>query len=64
MAIDFALQRFRLYLAGSPDDTVIITDHSPLMNIFNGKFSGSIRTERIKLRHQDFRFCVNDQKGQ
>ena len=44
--------------------TVIITDHSPLMNIFNGKRSGSIRTERIKLRHQDIRFCVNYQKGQ
>ena len=64
MAIDFALQRFCLYLAGSPDDTVIITDHSPLMNNFNGKCSGSIRTERIKLRHQDIRFCVNYQKGQ
>ena len=64
MAIDFALQRSCLYLAGSPDDTVIITDHSPLMNIINGKCSGSIRTERIKLRHQDIRFCVNYQKGQ
>ena len=64
MAIDFALRRFRSYLVGSPNDTVIITDHSPLMNIFNGKRSGSIRTERIKLRYQDIRFCVNYQKGQ
>ena len=64
MAIDFAACRFHLYLVGSPNDTVIITDHSPLMNIFNGKHSGSIRTERIKLRHQDIRFRVNYQKGQ
>ena len=64
MAINFALRRFRSYLVGSPNETVIITDHSPLVSIFNGKRSGSIRTERIKLRHQDIRFCVNYQKGQ
>ena len=64
MAIDFALRRFRSYLVGSPNETVIITDHSPLVSIFNGKRSGSIRTERIKLRYQDIRFCVNYQKGQ
>ena len=34
------------------------------MNIFNGKCFVSIRAERIKLRHQDIRFCVNYQKGQ
>ena len=56
MAIDFALRRFRSYLVGSPNDTVIITDHSPLMKVFNGKRSDSIRTERIKLRHQDIDF--------
>ena len=64
MAIDFALRRFRSYLVGSPNETVIITDHSPLISIFNGKRSGSIRTERIKLRHQDIRFIVDYQKGQ
>ena len=64
MAIDFALRRFRWYLVGSPSDTVIITDHSPLMIIFNVKRSGSIRTKRIKLKHQGIRFCVNYQKGQ
>ena len=51
MQIDFTLHRFHLYLAGSPNDTVVITDHSLLMNIFNGKRSGSISTVRIKLRH-------------
>ena len=64
MAIDFALRRFRSYLVGSPNKTVIITDHSPLISIFNGKRSGSIRTERIKLRHQDIRFIADYQKGQ
>ena len=64
MVIDFALHRFLLYLVGSLNDTVIITYLSFLMNIFNGKLSGSIRAERIKLRHQDIRFCVNHQKGQ
>ena len=49
MAIDFALRRFRSYLVGSPSDTLIFTDHSPLINIFNVKCSGSIRTNRIKL---------------
>ena len=63
MAIDFALGRFCSYLVGSPNDIVIITDHSPLMNIFNGKRYDSIRTERIKLRLQDIRFGVNYQKG-
>ena len=56
MAIDFALRRFRPYFVGSPNDTVIITDHSLLMKVFNGKRSDSIRTERIKLRHQDIDF--------
>ena len=64
MAIDFTLRRFRSYLVGSPNQTVVITDHSPLISIFNGKCSGSIRTERIKLRHQDIRFIVDYQKGQ
>ena len=56
MAIDFALRRFRPYFVGSPNDTVIITDHSLLMKVFNGKRSDSIMTERIKLRHQDIDF--------
>ena len=37
----------------------MITDHKPLCPIFNGNRKGSIRTERIKLRHQDIRFTVN-----
>ena len=36
VAIDFTLRRFRIYLAGAPDIT-IITDHKLLCAIFNGK---------------------------
>ena len=41
----------------------MITDHKPLWSIFNGTHHGSIRTERIKLRHQDIRFQVEYQPG-
>ena len=36
-AVDFALRRFRLYLQGAPNDTIIVTDHHPLLNLFNRK---------------------------
>ena len=64
MDIDFLLRRFHSYLPGSPNETVVITDHFPLISIFNGKRCGSIRTERIKLRHQDITFYVTFRKGQ
>ena len=63
LAIDFALRRFRQYIVGSPTKIQVITDHQPLCSIFNGKRQGSIRTERIKLRHQDIRFTVAYQRG-
>ena len=62
-AVDFALRRFRNYLVGAPDIVNVITDHKPLGPIFNGNRTGSIRTERIKLRHQDIRFKVSYQPG-
>ena len=62
-AIDFALRRFRKYIVGSPKDIIIVTDHKPLCSIFNGKKQGSIRTERIKLRHRDISFKLVYQKG-
>ena len=62
-AVDFALRRFRLYLLGAPNDTIIVTDHHPLRNVFNGKRNGLIRTEHIKLRHQDIRFWLQYKKG-
>ena len=63
LGIDFALRRFRNYIVGSPTAVLVITDHKPLEAIFNGKRKGSIRTDRIKLRHQDIRFTVVYQTG-
>ena len=63
MAVDFALMIFRLYLVGAPNDTIIVTDHHPLLSVFNGKRNGSIGTERTKLRHQDIRFSLQHGKG-
>ena len=62
-AIDFALRRFRQYVAGAPNDVEVITDHEPLRSIFNGTKTGSVRSERVKLRHQDLRYMVRYQKG-
>ena len=63
LAVDFGLRRFRNYLIGAPDTITVITDHKPLCPIFNGNRSGSFRTERIKLRHQEIRFSVQFQPG-
>ena len=50
MAVDFALSRFCFYLVGAANDTIIVTDHPPLLIVLNGKRNGSIRTGRINLR--------------
>lgn len=63
MGLDFGLRRFRHYLVGSPQVITVVTDHKPLCPIFNGNREGSIRTERIKMRHQDIQFDVVFQKG-
>ena len=55
---DFGLRRFRNYIVGSSHKITVITDHKPLCSIFNGTRLGTIRTERIKLRHQDVPFQV------
>ena len=62
LAIDFALRRFRFFIAGGPK-VVIVTDHKPLVPIFNGTRLGSIRSERIKLRHQDLLYEIKWEKG-
>ena len=62
-AINYGLTRFRHYLVGSPENIVIITDHKPLCSIFNGTRHGSIRTERMKLLHQDIPYQVEYRKG-
>ena len=63
MGLDFGLRRFRKYVVGTQEPVNLITDHKPLCSIFNGKRKGSIRTEKIKMRHQDVRFQVLYQKG-
>ena len=63
MGLDFGLRRFRKYLVGAPDPISVVTDHKPLCPIFNGRSKGSIRTEKIKMRHQDVQFNVIYQKG-
>ena len=61
-AIAFALRCFRNYIVGVPNIEVI-TDHKPLCPILNTHKQGSIRTDRIKLRHQDINYQVIYQKG-
>jgi hypothetical protein len=63
MAVDFALRRFRQYLVGSPLPCVIVTDHKPLLSVFNGRRSGSIRSETVKMRHQNIQYNVQYRKG-
>lgn len=63
MGLDFGLRRFRNYLVGAPNTVKLITDHKPLLPVFNGKRKGSIRSEKIKMRHQDINFELIFQKG-
>ena len=63
VGVDYGLSRFRNYLVGSPDITVVVTDHKPLVAIFNGRRRGSVRTENVKFRNQDIDFRVIYQKG-
>ena len=62
-SIDFGLRRFREYLVGSPHTVKVITDHKPLVPIFNKNRKGSVRTQRIRLRHQDIPYVVEYRKG-
>ena len=63
MGLDFGLRRFRKYLVGAPDTIKLVTDHKPLLPVFNGNRKGSIRSEKIKMRHQDISYEVTYQKG-
>lgn len=62
LAVDFGLRRFRPYLIGNPEVTVH-TDHKPLTSVFRDTRLGSIRTDRIKLRHQDIQYQVKHLNG-
>ena len=64
MATYFLIRRSCSYLLESSNETVVIADHSPLIKIFNGKPSGSISTERIKLRYKNIRFYITCRKRQ
>ena len=37
IAFDFALRRFRLYLVGTLNDVIIVTDNHPKLSLFNKK---------------------------
>ena len=63
MSVDFALRRFRKYLVGSPTEVSVVTDHKPLVPILNGTRLGSIRTESIKVNHQDIPYKLLYQEG-
>ena len=62
-SVDFGLRRFREYLVGSPSIIKVVTDHKPLVPVFNGRRNGSLRTQRIKLKHQDIPYILEFQKG-
>lgn len=57
MAINHGLTKMKIYLVGNPCVT-IVTDHKPLIPIFRGTRPGSVRTERIILRHQDIAYKI------
>ena len=48
----------------SSNETLLTADYFPLLSIFNDKRSGSIRTEKNKLRQQDSRFYITYRKWQ
>ena len=62
-SVDFGLRRFREYVVGTPHLIKVVTDHKPLIPIFNERRKGSIRTERVKINHQDVPFVVEHIKG-
>ena len=61
--VDYTLRGFCAYLNGSPHENIIVTDHLPVLSVFSGKRTGSVRTERIKLRHQEICFHLKLEKG-
>ena len=62
MAVDFGLRRFREYCVGAKN-IKIVTDHRPLIAIFENKRLGSIRIDRTKLRHQDIDYKIGWRSG-
>ena len=52
LAVDFGWRRFRYHIVGGPK-VPVITDHKPLVSIFSNIRKGSVRSNRVKLRHHD-----------
>ena len=61
--VDYTLHGFCAYLNGSPHENIIVTGHLSVLSVFSGKRTGSVRTERIKLRHQEICFHLKLEKG-
>ena len=57
LSVDCALRGFRNYLIGGPE-VEVYTDNKPLISIFSSTRKGSVRTDRIKLLHQDVNYNV------
>ena len=62
-SVDLALRRFSEYLIGSPRPITVVTDHKPLVPVFNDRRKGSIRAQRIKLNHQNIPYVLQYHKG-
>ena len=50
-------------MVGSPSIVKVVRDHKSLVPVFNGRRNGSLRTQRIKLKHQDIPYILEFQKG-
>ena len=62
LSITWGIQHFHLYLYGS--DFVVITDHRPLVSLFNNAHSKPpTRIERWILKLQEYEFCVVYEPG-
>ena len=61
-AVDFGLQQFRHILVGGPSVTVV-TDHQPLVSLWNSQRKPSSHIERILLQHQDINHTLIWHKG-
>ncbi len=62
LAIVFGCERFSLYLLGKP--FVVVTDHKPLVPIFNNRqFNPPARIQRLSLRLQQFNFTLKYHPG-